>query len=188
MNRVPNVVGKLKDNHRKVAAELLPVVYAELRRLAAFKMAQERPGQTLSATALVHEAFIRITKKGDAPNWDSKGHFFAAAAEAMRRILIEAAQRKKAIKRGGDRIRMDLDIANCNLDFGDLEWSDQILELNEAIKSLEDERPEAAQLVKLRYFGGMKMDDAAKAMNVSERTAHRYWKFAKAWLFQEICD
>ena len=160
------------------AGQLLPLVYDELRRLAAAQMAHEKPGQTLDATALVHEAYLRLV--GD-QRFENSRHFFAAAAEAMRRILVEAARRKQRLRHGGGRTRVDLD----NFDAG-AEPSDDLLALDEALTRLAAEYPAVAEVVKLRHFAGLTIADAAAALGVSVRTANRHWAFARAWLFQQL--
>jgi RNA polymerase sigma factor (TIGR02999 family) len=162
---------------------LLPLVYDELRKLAAAKLAQEKPGQTLQATALVHEAYIRLVDVDKAQHWDSRGHFFAAAAEAMRRILVHEARRKHRLKRGGDRQRVDLERVAMSLDGP----STDILAMDEALTKLADRKPEVAQLVKLRYFAGLSVDEAAQALAISSSTADRHWTYARAWLYRELC-
>lgn len=166
------------------AEKLLPLVYRELRRLAAARLAAERPGQTLQATALVHEAFLRLTQGPQAVHWNSQGHFFAAAAEAMRRILIEQARHKQRVKHGGGRERVDLDSA-CALE---KEPSFDLLALDEALAKLAAAEPAKAELVKLRYFAGLTMPQAAAALGVSLATAERWWTFAKSWLYAELAD
>ncbi|MCA9072374.1 MAG: RNA polymerase subunit sigma [Planctomycetaceae bacterium] len=163
------------------AADLLPHVYEELRRLAATKMAQERPDHTLQPTALVHEAYVRLVGPQET-QWNSRGHFFAAAAEAMRRILVETAGQKQSQKRGGDQKR----IASMNLEMIEDSRTDEVLEVHEALEWLAAESEQAAQLVKLRYFGGLSLGDAANCLGVSRRTADRLWAYAKAWLFREL--
>ena len=172
------------------AAELLPLVYEELRRLAAHKIASERPGQTLDATGLVHEAFLRLVPNRlstaqPAQSWDCRGHFFAAAAEAMRRILVENARRKARIRHGGGRTRLDLD-AGCSL--ADGTRAVDLVALDEALVRLATEAPAKAELVKLRYFAGLTMPEAAAALGVSLATAERYWTYARTWLYAELTD
>ncbi len=165
----------------RAAAELLPLVYDELRRLAAQRLAQERPGQTLEATALVHESYLRLV--GDGRNaWDGRGHFFAAAAEAMRRILVENARRKQRVKHGGGKNRIDLDAA-CSLVEPP---SDDLLALDEALTRLAALNPARAEVVKLRFFAGLTMPEVARALGVSLPTAERYWAFARTWLYAEL--
>jgi RNA polymerase sigma factor (TIGR02999 family) len=164
------------------SAELLPLVYTELRKLAAAKIAQERPGQTLQATALVHEAYLRILGAQDSPNWDNRAHFFAAAAETMRRILVDVARRKGRTKRGGDLQRCDVDLANLVSQ----EESQEVLSLDAALDALATEQPVKAELVKLRYFAGLTSAEAAAILNISTATADRYWRYARAWLAQRI--
>jgi RNA polymerase sigma factor (TIGR02999 family) len=164
------------------AAELLPLVYAELRQLAAARMAAEQPGQTLQATALVHEAYLRLVGDGRAGDWNSRGHFFAAAAEAMRRILVEAARRKQAPKHGGGKHRLDLGEVAARVD----EPADRLLDLDRALARLRAVDPLAARLVELRYFAGLTMEQAADALGLPLRTAERNWTFARTWLHREL--
>jgi RNA polymerase sigma factor (TIGR02999 family) len=161
---------------------LLPLVYEELRKLAAARMADEAPGNTLNATALVHEAYLRLVGPADATRWDSRGHFFAAAAEAMRRILVESARRKAAARHGGGRARIELapDLAAAP------EPREDLLALDEALDRLAAEDPLKADLVKLRYFAGLTLPDAAAALGLSERTAGRHWAYARAWLRRAV--
>jgi RNA polymerase sigma factor (TIGR02999 family) len=166
----------------KAAAELLPLVYDELRRLAAARMAEERPGQTLQATALVHEAYVRLVGGSRTQEWNGRAHFFGAAAEAMRRILVEAARRKGREKRGGDRERVDLD----DLAVTAPERSDDLLALDEALTQLAATDPQAAELVKLRYFAGLTVPQAAEVIGVAPRTADFIWAYAKSWLLRKI--
>ena len=178
---VTRILNAIEQGDAKAADELLPLVYEELRCLAAQKLSQEAPGQTLQATALVHEAYIRLLG-ADNPNWDSHGHFYTAAAEAMRRILIENARRKKSLKYGGNRKRVNLDEAIPIIEGP----SDDLLALDDALKKLSLEDPVKANLVKLRYFAGMEIEPAAKILGISHATAVRYWTYARAWLFYEI--
>jgi RNA polymerase sigma factor (TIGR02999 family) len=184
MTNVTQILDKIESGDSIAADQLLPLVYNELRRLAAAKLAQEKPGQTLQATALVHEAFTRLVG-GDAPQtWHSRGHFFAAAAEAMRRILVERARNKSRIKHGGARHRVDLDSACAVID----PPSFDLLALDEALSKLAVKSPAKANLVKLRFFAGMTMPEAAAALGVSLATAERYWTFARTWLYAELAD
>ena len=166
----------------QAAARLLPLVYDELRRLAAQKLAQEAPGQTLQATALVHEAYLRLVGTGAEPSWNSRGHFFAAAAEAMRRILVENARRRRSLKRGGGHVRCDLD----DLQLAAPEPAEDLLALDDALNRLAALDPVKAELVKLRYFAGMTSEEAADALGISSATAKRYWAYARAWLYQAV--
>jgi RNA polymerase sigma factor (TIGR02999 family) len=169
----------------RAAAQLLPLVYDELRRLAAAKLAQEKPGQTLQATALVHEAYLRLVageRPGSSPPWDNRRHFFAAAAEAMRRILVENARRKHRLKRGGDRQRIELRQIEAVSDAP----SEDLLALNEALDLLAAEDPQKAELVKLRCFAGLPVEEAALALGISRATAARYWAYARAWLYDRL--
>jgi RNA polymerase sigma factor (TIGR02999 family) len=180
---VTRVLNDLRRGNGAAAEELLPLVYEELRRLAAQRMAQEAPGQTLQRTALVHEAYLRLVADGGAQGWDSRGHFFAAAAEAMRRILIEAARRKRARKHGGERARIAF---SEDLIADEAPDSDALLALDEALHQLQRADLDSYRLVMLRYFTGLTIDEAAAAMGVSPRTAKRNWSYARAWLKREI--
>jgi RNA polymerase sigma factor (TIGR02999 family) len=160
------------------ASQLLPLVYAELRQLAAQRLAHEKPGQTLDATALVHEAYLRLAGSGEAGRWDSRCHFFAAAAEAMRRILIESARRKQRRKHGGGRRRVDL----AEHDLADPSPPDELLALDEALVKLAAEDAIAAEVVKLRYYAGLSVEEAADALGISRANAYRHWTYARAWL------
>ena len=165
----------------KAAAELLPLVYDELRKLAATRMAGEKPGQTLQPTALVHEAYLRLVGGGERA-WDSRGHFFAAAAEAMRRIVVEAARRKNRLKHGGGHERLEVELAALPTRLP----PDDLIALDEALARLERLDPVKARLVTLRYFAGLTIEQAAEALGISRVTAHRYWTFARAWLHQQM--
>ena len=184
MSDFTGIRARINSGDPSAADQLLPLVYDELRKLAAARLAQEKPEQTLQATALVHEAYLRLTKSEPEQRWNSQGHFFAAAAEAMRRILVEQARRKRQIKRGGKQQRVDLDSA-CAL--GD-EPSFDLLALDEALAKLAAAEPAKAELVKLRYFAGLTMPEAAAALGVSLATVERWWTFAKSWLYAELAD
>jgi RNA polymerase sigma factor (TIGR02999 family) len=179
MNEVTRILDAIGQGDPQATAQLLPLVYDELRRLAAAQLAREKPGQTLDATALVHEAYLRLV--GDRP-FENRRHFFAAAAEAMRRILVENARRKRSLKRGGGRQRLDLDVEEPV----EVERSEQLLALDEALDRLQARDPDKAQLVKLRYFAGMTIEQAAEALGISVTTANRWWSYARAWLHEEI--
>ena len=181
MTDVTRILNAIEQGDAKAADELLPLVYEELRRLATHKMSHEPPGQTLQATALVHEAYIRLVGSHD-QNWSGRTHFFAAAAEAMRRILIDNARRKQRLKRGGARQRVDLDKVNITFE----DPSTNIIALDEALAKLTQEDPVKADLVKLRYFAGLTIEQSAEILNISRATAERYWSYARAWLFDEI--
>ncbi|UCC99332.1 MAG: sigma-70 family RNA polymerase sigma factor [Phycisphaerales bacterium] len=181
MSDVTRILTAIERGDAKAADELLPLVYEQLRRLAARKMSQEPPGQTLQATALVHEAYIRLVGSED-PNWSGRTHFFAAAAEAMRRILIDNARRKQRLKRGGEQQRVPLEDAAVAIEGP----SEDILGLDEALTKLAIEDPVKADLVKLRYFAGLTIEQAAQMLGISRATADRYWSYARAWLFDEI--
>jgi RNA polymerase sigma factor (TIGR02999 family) len=183
MSDVTRILTALSKGDAQAAAELLPLVYDELRRLAAAKMAQEKPGQTLQATALVHEAYLRLVGSTD-PQWDSRGHFFAAAAEAMRRILVENYRRKTGQKHGGAAERIPLEQIDAALPAPD----DNLLALDEALTRLAAQRPVVAELVKLRFFTGLTMDEAAQMLGMSPATAYRHWDYARAWLFRAISE
>ncbi len=181
MTDVTRILTAIEQGDAKAANELLPLVYEELRRLAARKMSQESPGQTLQATALVHEAYIRLVGS-QAPGWKGRTHFFAAAAEAMRRILIENARRKRRLKRGGNQLRVGLGDAGAAID----EPSEDLIALDEALAKLAAEDPVKADLVKLRYFAGMTIEQAAEMLGISRATGDRYWSYARAWLYDQI--
>ncbi|MCS7469966.1 sigma-70 family RNA polymerase sigma factor [Stieleria sp. ICT_E10.1] len=184
MSDITTILAKIDQGDPSASEQLLPLVYDELRSLAAARMARENPGQTLQATALVHEAYLRLVKNDDEVAWDSRGHFFASAAEAMRRILIDRARQKQRPKYGGDRNKLDLEIHCPASD----ETPDRLLAINEALAKLEREKPEIAELVKLRYFAGVPLKDAAPLLGVSLATAKRRWAFARAFLYEELAD
>lgn len=179
--QVTQILGALQPGDALGAEQLLPLVYHELRQLATVRMAQEAPGQTLQPTALVHEAWLRLVASPQR-NWTSRGHFFAAAAEAMRRILIERARRRKTAKRGGGSHPVDLDKVDVAASADD----ELLLRIDEAVDKLALQEPEAARLVKLRFFIGLDYAAAARTLGISERTAKRYWTFARAWLYREL--
>jgi RNA polymerase sigma factor (TIGR02999 family) len=178
MSDVTRILSAIEHGDPHAAEQLLPLVYDELRKLAAQKMAQEAPGQTLQATALVHEAYLRLVNVENIQSWDSRGHFFAAAAEAMRRILIETARGKQRLKRGGDRKRVDLESFHLASNAA----PDELLVLDEMIVKLGAEDPDAAQIVKLRYFAGMSIEEAAQLMGIARSSAYEHWAYARAWL------
>jgi RNA polymerase sigma factor (TIGR02999 family) len=182
MSEVTRILSAIAQGDHRAAEDLLPLVYDELRHLAAEKMAQERPGQTLQATALVHEAYLRLVDVEEPQQWETRGHFFAAAAEAMRRILINRARDKGRQKRGGGWQRLDLDRLAVAEDASE----DETLALDEALRRLEEHNKPCADLIKLRFFAGLTMDEAAAALGIAPRTAHRYWAFARAWLFDAL--
>ena len=167
---------------RKAAADVLPLVYDELRKLAAARMAEEAPGNTLNATALVHEAYLRLIGPADEAKWENRGHFFAAAAEAMRRILVEAARRKRTEKHGGGRRRVKLPDVPAEPEVAD----EQLLALDEALTRLAAEDPVAARVVELRHFAGLSIEEAATALGLSRASAYRHWTYARAWLKDAI--
>ena len=182
MSDVTQILTAIQQGDAKAADELLPLVYTELRRLAAYKMANESPGQTLQATALVHEAWLKLAGKENR-NWKGRTHFFAAAAEAMRRILIDNARRKRALRHGGGQQRLDLQEAEIAAPMGD---DDQLLALHEALEKFETKDPKKAELVKLRYFVGLTIEQAAEQLDISEPTAKRWWAYARAWLYNAM--
>ena len=184
MSDVTRILSQIEFGDPQAAEQLLPLIYDELRKLAAAKLAQEKPGQTLQATALVHEAYLRLVDVDKAQNWESRGHFFAAAAEAMRRIVIERARAKGTKKRGGNEQRLALDELTLPAD----ERSDDLLALDGALTLLEKNDAQAAALVKLRYFAGLSHQEAAAALGITRRAADRLWTVARAWLYQQISD
>jgi RNA polymerase sigma factor (TIGR02999 family) len=184
MTEVTHILSAIEQGDPHAAEQLLPLVYDELRKLAAQKLAQEKPGQTLQPTALVHEAYLRLVDVDQAEHWNSRGHFFAAAAEAIRRILVESARRKSRLKHGRQYPRVDLDSA-CLVSAAP---SLDLVALDEALSRLAETEPAKAELVKLRFFAGLTMPEAAAALDVSLATAERYWTFAKSWLYAELAD
>lgn len=182
MTDVTRILDAVQAGDAQAAEQLLPLVYGELRKLAAAKLAREKPGQTLDATALVHEAYLRLVGHEDSRPWDNRGHFFAAAAEAMRRILVENARRRSRQKRGGQGRRMELSEAILAVSAP----PDEVLAVDEALVKLQAEDEAAAQLVKLRFFVGLSVEEAAQVLNVSRATAYRHWTYAKAWLRCEL--
>jgi RNA polymerase sigma factor (TIGR02999 family) len=184
MNDVTRILSAIDQGDPNAAAELLPLVYDELRQLAAAKLANERPGQTLQATALVHEAYLRLVGTETAAHWNSRGHFFAAAAEAMRRILVENARKKGRGKRGGEHRRVPLDEAALAVDMD----PDDLLALDDALSALAQIDASAAELVRLRCFAGLSVEDAAPILGVAPRSAYRLWAFGRAWLYRRLQD
>jgi RNA polymerase sigma factor (TIGR02999 family) len=182
MSEVTQILDLVAAGDRHAAAQLLPLVYAELRRLAAEKLSREAPGHTLQPTALVHEAYLRLVGDADERRWNSRGHFFGAAAEAMRRILVESARRKSRVKHGGDLQRVDLDEQDVPV----RPPPEEILALDQALTRLAAEDPAAAKVVDLHFFAGLSIEEAAEALEVSRATAYRQWTFARAWLRCEI--
>jgi RNA polymerase sigma factor (TIGR02999 family) len=188
MSEVTRILSAIEQGDAHAAAQLLPLVYDELRQLAAQKLAREKPGQTLQATALVHEAYLRLVaspgrESGEPePHWDSRGHFFASAAEAMRRILVESARRKRSGKHGGGLARQNLD----DVQLAAPELGEDLLALDEALDKLEKKDSIKAKLITLRHFAGLTVEEAAQALGISVTTANRYWAYARAWLHQEI--
>ncbi len=182
MRDVTRIIESIKEGDSRASEQLLPLVYNELRRLAAHKLSNEKPGQTLQATALVHEAYMRLIG-GDDVNWDSKGHFFAAAAESMRRLLVENARRKKALKRGGHLNKNSFNESDVTLD----KSRNDLIALDEALNKLALKDPVKAKLVNLRFFAGLNNEQAANALGISQSSADRYWLYARSWLHLEIC-
>ncbi|MGQ0633085.1 MAG: sigma-70 family RNA polymerase sigma factor [Planctomycetaceae bacterium] len=180
MSDITRILSAIEHGDPQASEQLLPLVYEELRKLAAQKMAQESPGQTLQATALLHEAYLRLVDVDKAQHWDSRGHFFAAAAEAMRRILVESARRKTALKRGGAAAQVGLD-SNA-AEFVAMPRPAEVLAVHDALDALAATDPLAANLVKLHYFGGFSLEDAAESLGMSRATAHRMWVYARTWL------
>ena len=182
MTDITRILSQIEDGDPNATEQLLPMVYEELRKLAAAKLANEKPGQTLQATALVHDAYIRLVDVDKAQHWNSRGHFFGAAAEAMRRILIEKARREGRLKRGGDLHRVELDAAQITIDSPGTD----LLALDEALTELGKKKPEIMELVKLRYFAGLTVDEAACALGIASSTADRHWTYARAWLYRRL--
>jgi RNA polymerase sigma factor (TIGR02999 family) len=182
MSDVTRLLSAIEQGDPHAADQLLPLVYNELRKLAAARLSLESPGQTLEATALVHEAYLRLVGADQELHWDTRGHFFAAAAEAMRRILLNRARDKKRLKRGGNRRRVDFDKITIALDTDD----DELVALDDALESLGQVDEMAAQLVKLRFFAGLRMKQAAESLGIAQRTAERQWAFARAWLYDRL--
>jgi RNA polymerase sigma factor (TIGR02999 family) len=183
MTDVTRILNAIEGGDIGATEKLLPLVYEELRVLAAQKLSKEQPGQTLQATALVHEAYLRLVEANDR-NWNSRGHFFGAAAEAMRRILVENARRKRSPKYGGDHHRVDLNDGDVVFEI----TSDDLIALDEALSKLAEEEHDIAELVKLRYFAGLPLHQIAGILGISERTAARYWVYGKVWLLQELSE
>lgn len=182
MNEVTRILSAIEQGDPHAAEELLPLVYDELRKLAARKLAREKPGQTLQATALVHEAYLRLVGAGEEMCWDSRGHFFAAAAEGMRRILVEGARRKDSLKRGGSQARADFDVGLIP----EPEIHEDLVALDQALTKLATVDKMAAEVVQLRFFAGLALPETARILDISPRTAGRLWTYARAWLRQEI--
>jgi RNA polymerase sigma factor (TIGR02999 family) len=182
MNDVTRILSAIEDGDPRAAEHLLPLVYDELRKLAAAKLAQEKPGQTLQATALVHEAYLRLVDRTEEQQWDCRGHFFAAAAEAMRRILVDRAREKGREKRGGKVKKIDIDA----IDLATTVTPDQLLAVDEALAKLAVHDATAAKIVQLRYFAGLTVDEAGKALGISTATAYRHWNYARVWLYDAL--
>jgi len=184
MTEVTRILNQIEEGDPTAASQLLPLVYDELKRLAQYKMANERPGHTLQATALVHDAYLRLVGSEKSQTWNSRGHFFAAAAESMRRILVERARKKQRLRHGGGRKRLDLDVVNV----ADPENYDFLDALDKAIDGLAVENPTAAKVVNLRFFAGLTIEQTAESLDSSVRTVNRHWAFAKARIYQQITE
>lgn len=182
MTEVTQILCQIEEGDPAAASQLLPLVYVELKRLATQKMANEQPGQTLQATALVHDAYLRLVDSESPQVWNNRGHFFAAAAESMRRILIETARKKQSLRRGGGRQRMNLDVVNV----ADPQDCDFLDALDKEIDRLAEQNSAAAQVVNLRFFAGLTIEETAESLSMSVRTVNRHWAFAKAWLYQHL--
>jgi len=182
MSQVTQILYAIEQGSSAASEQLLPLVYDELRKLASQKLSQEKAGQTLQATALVHEAYLRLVDVDKVQHWNSRGHFFAAAAEAIRRILIENARRKKRVKHGGELNRVDIELTDLPTSMS----NDELIALDVALQQLQQEDPIKSQLVTLRYFGGMTIEQASEVLGISRVTAHRYWQYARAWLHQQV--
>jgi RNA polymerase sigma factor (TIGR02999 family) len=182
MGDVTHILAAAEAGDGAAAEQLLPLVYEELRKLAAHKLTHEKPGQTLQATALVHEAYVRLVNVDEAQHWNSRGHFFAAAAEAMRRMLVEKARHKQRLRHGGGRQRLDLDSQLCITSNDD----ETLLAVNDALEQLAAGEPQAAEVVKLRYFAGLTIEETSAALNISVRTVNRHWTYARAWLYEQL--
>ena len=184
MSDVTQILAKIESGDQQPAEQLLPLVYDELRKLATAKLARENPGQTLQATALVHDAYLRLVGNASQQRWETRGHFFAAAAEAMRRILVENARRKKRLRHGGDRNRVSLDNLAGNSRIG----PDVILSIDESLTELAKEDADAAAVVKLHFFAGLTLDETADSLGISRATAYRQWAYARSWLKLRLAD
>ncbi len=182
MTDVTRILSQIESGDPSAAEQLLPLVYEELRKLAAAKLAHEKPGQTLQATALVHEAYIRVVDQLTPQAWNSRGHFFGAAAEAMRRILVENARRKQRLKRGGELVRKSLEDVPVECEVPE----DDLLDLDEALSQLAREDPQKAEVVKLRFFAGLSHEEAAQVLGIAAVTAKRHWRYARAWLHRQM--
>ena len=184
MSNLTRILAQIESGDQQASERLLPLVYDELRKLAAAKMARESPDHSLQATALVHEAYVRLVDQGKAPQWESRGHFFSAASQAMRRILVERARRKKGPKQGGHMRRQD----NALDELASPRSSPDVLAVDAALRDLAEKDPPVAKLVELRFFAGLTLAEAAAVLQISDRTADRYWAYAKAWLYRELGD
>lgn len=182
MSDVSRILSQIEQGDPQAAEQLLPLVYDELRKLAAAKLTQEKPGQTLQATALVHEAYLRLVAGNVGQHWNNRGHFFGAAAEAMRRILLNRARDKNRLKRGGERRKLDLEHIELAVDSP----NEDLVAIDEALELLARENPDCVRVVKLRFFAGLSIDEAAAALGISASTAKRHWAYARAWLFDAI--
>ncbi len=183
-SEITRIFSAIREGRPNSSNELFPLVYAELRKLAEAKLKREMPGQTLQPTALVHEVFLRLVAPNDQRDWDSIGHFFSAAANAMRRILIDTARKKNSLKRGGDCNRLEIEVDELAFNFDD----EELIRLDEALEKFACEDPIKAQLVELRFFGGMSVEQSCEILKISRATHHRYWNFARAWLFLQLTN
>ena len=181
---ITRILKAIREGKRESSDELFPLVYAELRKLAAARFRHERPGQTLQPTALVHEVYLRLIAKEDHQDWGSTAHFFAAAANAMRRILIENARKKQSLKRGKDFVRVELESSEQAIDFDD----DHLVRLDDALSKLAEKNPIEAKLIELRFFGGLSVEQSCEILKISRATSARYWNHARAWLFLQLSD
>jgi RNA polymerase sigma factor (TIGR02999 family) len=184
MTDVTQILNAIEQGDPSASDQLLPLVYDELRMLARQRLANEKPGQTLQATALVHEAYLRLVGKDNDASWDNRGHFFAAAAEAMRRILVELARRKKAIRHGGEFQRVEAALDCLPLPY----QVNEVLDIDQQLRRLSETHPQVVRLVEMKYFAGFTLEDAARQMHINVRTAQRYWAYAKAWLKKAIAE
>ena len=183
-SEITRIFRAIREGQSNSSNELFPLVYAELRKLAQARLKHETPGQTLQPTALVHEVFLRLVAPDDQQDWENLGHFFAAAAHAMRRILIENARKKNSLKRGGDRNRVEIEVDELALEFDD----EQLIRLDDALAKMVIEEPEKAKLIELRFFGGMSVEQSCEVLMISRATFHRHWNSARAWLFLQMSD
>ena len=183
-SEITRIFRSIREGRPNSSNELFPLVYLELRKLAEARLKREEPGQTLQPTALVHEVFLRLVAPDDQQDWENLGHFFSAAANAMRRILIESARKKSSLKRGGDRNRIEIEVDELALAFDD----EQLIKLDDALAKMVIEEPDKARLIELRFFGGMSVEQTCEVLKISRATFHRHWNSARAWLFLQMSD